>query len=139
MKPTSEISLILEATSKLAKYMGHTILQSVIDEEDNYIRVKTIDEKEFFIVAHYGRNGPVVGLTRLISIVDDGTELAPLTADGFKFVSGSEISENCLHELQISPYKEGFTLWAYHHIESLTDSCIREALARIFSGGFNIQ
>lgn len=119
--------------------MGHTILQSVLDEEDNYIRVKTTDEKEFFIVAHYGRNGPVVGLTRLMSIVDNDKELAPLTVDGFRFVGGSEITNSCLHELQINPYKEGFTLWAYHHLEELTDGCIRETLARIFSGGFNIQ
>lgn len=139
MKTTSEISLILEATGKLVKYMGHTILQSVINEEDNYIRVKTADEKEFFIVVHYGNKGPVVGLTRLMSIVDDDKELAPLTVDGFRFVGSSKITDNCLHELQINPYKEGFTLWAYHHLETLTDSCIRETLDRIFSGGFNIQ
>ena len=139
MKSTSEISLILEAAGKLVKYMGHTILQSVTDEENNYIRVKTTDEKEFFIVAHYGAKGPVIGLTRLMSIVDDDKELAPLTADGFRFLGGSKITDNCLHELQITPYNEGFTLWAYHHLENLTDGCIRETLDRIFSGGFNIQ
>lgn len=135
---TSEVMLVLETAAKLVKYMGHTVLQLKVDEYGNYVRAKTDAGREFFIVAHEDRN-LTLGLTRLISIVDDDTSLAPKVVEGFKFAGETVLTNNCLHELQVNPFGDGFTLWAYHRLTILTDSCIKETLDKIFSGGFNIQ